>query len=59
MKQRSSGSLLALYIVNTNTTRMVVAVESQLEFHRKIDLVWGVIPGFVACDADVPYMLLV
>ena len=50
---------MALNAPNTNTTGMVVAVESHLEFHRKIDQVWGVIPGLTACDADVPCMLLV
>ena len=44
-KQGSSGSLMALYVPNTNTTGMVVAVESHLEFHRKIDQVWGMLPG--------------
>ena len=58
-KQRSSGSLMALYVPSTNTTDMIVAVESHLEFHRKIDHVWGVIPGLVACDPYVPCMLLV
>ena len=58
-KQRSSGSLMALYVPNANTTGMVVAVESHLEFHRKIDQVWWVITGLVACDADVPCMLWV
>ena len=38
---------------------MVVAVGSHLEFDRKIDPVSEVIPGLVACDADVPRMLLV
>ena len=58
-KQQSSGSLMAVYVPNTNTTGMIVAVEPHLEFHRKIDQVWGVVPGFAACDADVPCMLLV
>ena len=50
---------MALYVPNTNTTGMVVAVESHLEFHRKIDQVWGMLPGLVACDVDVQCMLLV
>ena len=50
---------MALYVPNTSTTGMVIAVESHLEFHRKKYQIWGVTPFLVACDADVPCILLV